>query len=344
MESSDASSPRREYITLNAVRGIAAICVMLFHGVGLVGEVAPRGYLAVDLFFVLSGFVIEHAYGDRLESSLSVRTFIGMRLVRFWPLYVLGLGREALLIISSNDYALSFGLLSASVLVGLLFLPFPIPQRGGDLFPINIPSWSLFFELLVNIIYVLIRPFLGWFGIISVIIASSVTLIFLIPPNGIGHVGVTIHSFAGGCARTLLSFTIGLLIYRLRLKGPVIPVPFLLSGVAATLAFPWGGVAYDLAFIFVISPIIVILGSSVEPSGWMKSLAIWLGVISFPLYAVHRPILSIAEAVSRALPVSAAVIGWVTALGLVAISISLANYYDAPVRGRLMRWLRKPSH
>lgn len=344
MESSIASPPRREYITLNAIRGVAAICVVLFHGVALVGAIVPRGYLAVDLFFVLSGFVIEHAYGNRLGTSVSVRTFIETRLIRFWPLYVLGLAlgslREGLLIATGNEYSLPISILGLVAFAGLFFIPFPVPQRNGDLFTINVPSWSLFLEIIVNIFYGTAKKFLSTTVISLSIILAAAVFIWLSPSRGIGHIGVTIDSLAPGCVRTYLSFAIGLLIYRLQPRVPAIPAPILMGLVIAALAFPLWGVTYDLIFVLGISPAIVILGASVEPSGRIKPIAIWLGVISFPLYAVHRPILGFAAAIGGRLPVPLWIVGWGTIFALLAISAGLANHYDTPARKRITHWLR----
>ena len=111
-----------QYSTLNAMRGVAAIAVMMFHNRAMIGPVAPRGYLAVDLFFVLSGFVIDFAYADRLARGLALRDFVMVRMIRFWPLYALGLifgsARELLLILTHNSYALPWGTLAMAIVVG----------------------------------------------------------------------------------------------------------------------------------------------------------------------------------------------------------------------------------
>ncbi|MES3046692.1 acyltransferase family protein [Sphingomonas faeni] len=339
---------RREYATLNAIRGVAAIGVVLFHGVALVGTVVPRGYLAVDLFFVLSGFVIAHAYGGRLGSGLSLRDFSEARLIRFWPLYALGLalglGRESLLALTGNNFALPWPTLFAAALTGLFFVPFPLERRDGDLFPLNIPSWSLFFELLVNLLYAVARPVLGRGVLVGVILVSAVAFVTMVPARGIGHVGVSIDSFGAGCVRTILSFAIGLLIHRLQPqvpRVPRVPAPVLLALVAAALMVPWGGLAYDLVFVLLLGPLIVALGAATEPGAGFARVATWLGVISFPLYAVHRPILGLAEAIATRVALPPAVAGWGTLVVLLAISAPLAALYDAPVRGRATRFLRR---
>jgi peptidoglycan/LPS O-acetylase OafA/YrhL len=339
------ATPSREYPALNGMRGVAAIAVMLFHGVALVGPVFPRGYLAVDLFFVLSGFVIAHAYGARLGSSLTLRSFVLIRLVRFWPLYALGLClgivRELLLIATHSDYALSFPLLIAATGLGLAFLPLPLSQRGDNLFPINVPSWSLFFELLVNILYAAVQPRLST-AILSIsIVASGFALAFSAPVAGLGHVGVTSGTFASGCARTILSFGLGVLIYRRAPRVLSIPPSLLLILVAAGLAWPLGGRTYDIVFVFVFSPVLVMLGTAVEPTGRIGAVSNWLGLVSFPLYAIHRPLLQIVEAVANRLPVPPALLGW-PAVALLLMLATYANRGDVVLRRLLNTWLNPP--
>ena len=75
---------RRSFVTLDGLRGIAALAVVTRH--------APyfrnpffESYLAVDFFFVLSGFVLAHAYGQRLRGNLSILDFVKIRIVRLYP-------------------------------------------------------------------------------------------------------------------------------------------------------------------------------------------------------------------------------------------------------------------
>jgi peptidoglycan/LPS O-acetylase OafA/YrhL len=343
--SASEASPRREYVALNGIRGMAAIGVVLFHGVKLVGPIFPRGYLAVDLFFVLSGFVIAHAYGDRLGATLTVRRFTLVRLVRFWPLYALGLGlgvaRELLLIGMRNHYALSFPGLLATTVLGLAFIPLPLAQRGNNLFPLNVPSWSLFYELLVNILYAAVRPWLPTVVLVVAVVVSAIVLVLVAPATGLGHVGVTSATFGSGCVRTILSFSIGVLIYGYPRRARAVPVPLLLALVAGGLAWPWGGRDYDIAFVLLLSPMLVVLGAAAEPSRRLAAVAKWLGTASFPLYAIHRPLLQVVEAAAHRLPVSPALLGWLTVAVLLLLA-TYANRADVVIRRRLSGWPKAP--
>lgn len=341
-----ASTFRREYIALNGIRGIAAICVMLYHASQMIGHLTPRGYLAVDLFFVLSGFVIAHAYDDRLEAGMTVRSFLLIRLIRFWPLYAAGLGLgilvEIMLIATHNHYALPPLLLLLIAAAAVLFLPTPLGRRADNLFPINVPSWSLFFELMVNVTYAVFRPRLGRTTLIVLTAAAAVAFVMLTRSARIEHMGVRSTTFVAGCVRTILSFSIGTLIYRVRPTVPSVPTLSLLLIVALLLSCPWGGLPYELAFILFLSPTLVIFGIVAKPQRRVATLAQWLGAISFPLYAIHRPLLILADAAGHRLSLPPAFAG---GLGVI-ISILIAHvakHVDDKVRRRLALWLHAPA-
>ena len=137
---------------LHSLRGLAAVAVLLFHAKAVFGiQLAPSGYLAVDLFFILSGFVIAHSYDPRFEAGLSARTFIIARAARFWPLFALGTGFGAAWLVLENiaspPAALSISEVLGFSALALAYVPAPV---AGDLVPLNVPAWSLFFELIVN--------------------------------------------------------------------------------------------------------------------------------------------------------------------------------------------------
>lgn len=337
----ESMAARHEYVSLNAMRGVAALGVVLYHGFALFGTLMPRGYLAVDLFFVLSGFVIAHAYAGRLTRGMPWRSFMLARLIRFYPLYAAGLAlgavREVLLLATGNDFGMSPEVLLMALAAAALFLPFPIEQRSYDLFPVNVPSWSLFFELLVNALYALVLPVLSIAVLVGAILISGLTLAWLAPAEGLGHVGVNATSFAGGCARTIFSFAIGLLIHRVQPRAPRLPMPVLLVATALAMANPWGGAAYDWFFIVVLSPALVVLGAGTEPSRLLAGVAAFLGVISFPIYALHRPVLALAEAIANKAHIAPLLVGIPVLVGLVIVCGTLAPVLDAKARSTLTR-------
>jgi peptidoglycan/LPS O-acetylase OafA/YrhL len=331
---------RRTFETLNAMRGIAAIGVVLFHGQALWrGAVAPHGYLAVDIFFMLSGFVIAHAYEERFRRGLKVAEFAKIRIIRFYPLYGLGLAlglvRYLMLKIGHNADALPSTELVLATLTGLVFLPFPLPSHTYDLFLLNPPSWSLFYELVINVCYASVALRLGKVTLAAVVVISGICLVPLVLAAGSADLGANAFDIGAGVARTVFSFGLGVLIYRTRPEVPNISPLLVLAGVALVVGLPLSSPYYDLACIVLVSPLLLIFGAGSEPPPLLHRPFVFLGLISFPLYAVHRPILAIGPNVAHMLHLSQPLAGGVIVVGLLVVCPLLDRYYDAPLR----RWL-----
>lgn len=326
--------------TLDAMRGVAALCVVLFHAHTLFGRnLAPHGYLAVDLFFALSGYVIARVYDARFADGLTPFGFIRRRLFRFYPLYLLGLAigvvRELLVIVTHNPSAMAPATLAALAGAGALFLPMPLVD--ANLFALNAPSWSLLFELLVNIAYALVFPWLGRRVLSGIAVLSGLLLALAIVTTGTVDHGALIGGFALGTLRTLFSFTIGILLWRYRPAVPRVPAVLLLVAVAALLLQPFGGAAFDLAFVFLFSPLLVAAGTNADEPAALVPAFQYLGILSFPLYAVHRPMLRLAEGVQNIVPLPLSVLGVLCIAGLMIACPLLDRWYDRPVN----RWLNR---
>lgn len=333
---------RKTFETLNAMRGVAAIGVVFYHGDNLLGvQFAPRGYLAVDLFFVLSGFVIAHAYDAKLAGSLDPLGFMKMRLLRFYPLYMAGIAAGVLfdlaLLLTGNSYALGAGTLMAATLAASFYIPFPV--RGDQMFPLNVPAWSLFFELVVNLLYAL---FFRWLTSRVLFIILGVTgpiLIAAIFHHDTADLGAQLSHAYVALPRAIFSFAAGILLYRHRVSLPGVPPIALLGITIACLVVPAElGVLYDMLFIGVVSPLLVAAGAAVEPSQRLQAPFSWLGAISFPLYAVHRPILSLAEGVREALGLPPLLFG----LAVIALTVIFAWLLDRLYDRPLSRMLKRP--
>lgn len=336
------------YEALNAMRGVAALAVVLYHGKSLLGEVAPAGYLAVDFFFLLSGFVVAHAYRDRLQAGLGVAAFARVRVIRFYPLYALGLGLgllfNLLLTATGNSFALSPPLLAFVTAATLLFIPVPLALRDQNLFPLNVPSWSLFFELAVNMVYAATLRWQNRWSLVATILLSAAVLMALTPADGLHDIGVNANTVLAGSARTLLSFAAGVLLRELRPGAPRTPLIVLLMATAACFLFlPAESSWTDLLFVLFASPVLVWLGTGCTPPEPLRRFAALLGAISFPIYAIHRPVLMLAESLAKKVPASGATIGWLTVALLVVASALLARFYDPQARARLSRcWGGQP--
>jgi peptidoglycan/LPS O-acetylase OafA/YrhL len=320
------------------MRGVAAFAVVLFHASGVLGvKIMPHGYLAVDLFFVLSGYVIAKNYDGRMAAGLSAGRFAAIRALRFYPLYLLGIlagcVKELALLVAHNEHAFSPAILGVAVLAGALFIPFP--YRDTNMFPLNIPSWSLFFELLVNVAYC------ATFGLWSrrnLLILTSIAGAWLtvsIVMEGSADVGPHIAQLLSGSVRTIFSFGVGILLARQPLSLPAIPTPFLLIAIAALMAVQAMGAWYDIFFILLVSPALVALGTKAIENDRAVPAYAYLGAISFPIYAIHRPLLHIAESAATIAHLPAPLLGGACIIGLLIICPFLTSLYDKPAT----RWL-----
>jgi peptidoglycan/LPS O-acetylase OafA/YrhL len=169
---------RHSFVILDGLRGIAAAAVvsvharLFFHSVAAYGSVPDaagllpttgplsEAYLAVDFFFILSGFVLAHAYGEKLKDGMSLWRFMGIRLIRLYPLHLLALSLALWPYLTLRATSLHAGTIAVQMLTALFFLPSPATDGEGSLFPMNGPVWSLLFELIANGLFALLIPLL----------------------------------------------------------------------------------------------------------------------------------------------------------------------------------------
>jgi peptidoglycan/LPS O-acetylase OafA/YrhL len=307
--------PQRDvYGPLNGLRGMAAICVVIFHAQEIMGrQLAPRGYLAVDLFFVLSGFVIAHAYERRFAEGLDALHFFWLRTKRFYPLYLAGLmlGSAVMAIDMLNPPGpMSWLEYAIAVTIGVLFLPLP----WRDLYPLNVPSWSLLCELLVNLIYGLLwrRPI-----ILAGVSAAAWGCLFF---RTIGEANLVT-----GMLRALFSFPVGVFLYRWQPKMPDVPPWLVISLLAAAMLTPFPDM---LAITFVFPFGIALLARCGDNPAFEV-----LGRLSFPLYAIHWPIIQFGLGLSHRVPLNPLLQGCVWVL----ISIAAAWGADAVIERHFSR-------
>ena len=324
------------------------MAVVLFHltEVKLEHSLVPQGYLAVDFFFVLSGFVIANAYQSALDNGLRTSTFIWKRVIRLYPLATAGaLFGLGVLLLKFVVFPAKVDSLPQILLAGALnALLLPTFWGGAAsqhvLFPGNGPLWSLLFELVINILWVVVLFRRSTAELIVVVAISAALLVSQTYMAGTENLGFEPATFLGGFARVCFGFTMGILIYRLRdwLRMPTISAGNLILAVSlfALLAFPAATFVpqemYDLFCAVVVLPMIVVLGVSQLGLGNIGRLA---GNLSYPLYALHYPILLLASGLyqtklSWANPhaLSVATVGVSVGISWVALKL-----YDEPVRG-----------
>ena len=341
---SNTVEPKHSIIQpLNGARGVAAIVVALFHYALLLGvQVAPGGYLAVDLFFVLSGFVIAHAYDRRLEGGLGAFAFLRLRLRRFYPLYALGMLLSAawLLVelVLSPPAALTPAQLAGAFGLAALFLPYP---GTADLFPLNPPAWSLLFELLVNFAYGALFALLSVRVLLVLALLSGVALALAVAAADTANLGVTWSTVPAAFPRTIFSFCIGAVIYRVRDRLPVwrlgaIP-PIALMCLPMLVPVAGSRAMVDLAAIFVIFPLTIALIARSSASPAAASAYAALGALSFPLYALHYPIMMVGLGMADRLPLPRLATGALFLAGAILLSLIVHYRFDEPIQKRLSR-------
>ncbi len=333
--------PRALFATLDGMRGVAALAVALYHGEQWFRPfgVHPAGaFVAVDLFFCLSGFVIAHAYGRRLDAGLSPARFMTLRLLRLYPLFFLALSIQILLYgFSMVSGSTSPAELAAVIGPALVFLPTP---WNVALFPANGPAWSLFFELVINLVAVLLWRWMSAGLMVTLAIAGGLALLLLALAADSVDGGYFWSGFGLGLARVTFSFFVGCLIYETRLheRLPRLPASLLILVVAALLWFAADfGVAGELAVVLLAFPALVALGAATEPAWRAPSLL--AGRLSYAVYVLHMPFyILLANVVVKS---SVGLPPWLAALFalplLLAGSWIADRWYDAPVRRFLQR-------
>lgn len=282
------------YAALDAMRGLAAFAVVVYH---LDRPYAPTAFVAVDFFFVLSGFVIARAYGNKILGGMTIFGFMTARYRRLYPLFLLGsiygLGQFLLFWKSNNS---GFADLISSLGSTLLMLPSPtFFTRPLDqllpLYPLNGPAWSLFWELLVNLIFAVALVRLKSRYLIAIATAALAMLIASVFHHRSLDLGWEWKSVDGGLARVLFSFTLGVLIYRMEAltKPRLTYLAFLpILSLCLLLLMPTQSLKFALLFCVLLSPLIVIAGSRLEVPRQLQPICIFLGYLSYPIYMCHR--------------------------------------------------------
>lgn len=341
----------RTFVTLDGLRGIAAIFVIFWHVQGIGRDIVSSGYLAVDLFFILSGFVLAYRYEGKLRSDFSAWQFIKMRAIRLYPLYVLGtligaaIGLARLL--QGGPGVFDFFRYGFKVVLGVLMLP-NVVGSGGNVFPFNAPAWSLFYEMAINIVFAFILRYLGMRWLVAIVAVAAVVLCAEALHFGHLRLTVTMPLFLYASVRVVFGFFMGVLIYRLHASGrlpawhvhPIIPCILLVLTMFGPLGAPYGGWAAIVIVLFAY-PFITALSLHTEPTGALARMMSWLGILSFPLYAIHSPLLILARQVALKLHVPPT-IGQVAAIPvIIALAWLAQQYFDKPVRHRLTQWARR---
>ena len=320
------SKPR--YEGLDGLRGVAAITVVIFHIFEAFSgdptqQIVNHGYLAVDFFYALSGFVIGYAYDDRWN-KMSLWNFYKRRLIRLHPMVIAGtlvgvcyyfLGESEIFPNIENVKPYAF---FCTILLNFLMIPTPknFDIRGwGTTNAFDDTTWTLSYEYLINILYSLIirrlnSIIIGILTVLSGFLTINLTLDFDIF-NVFKNRGKREYTVIGGwelssCeiyigfARLLYPFFSGYLISRLKIKL-TIPFTFIICSIILSIIL-WlpriyrekliiNGM-YETIVIIIIYPIIIMIGAGEkEQNDKIIKICKFLGEFSYPLYITHIPLI-----------------------------------------------------
>lgn len=312
------------FALLDGLRGLAAIAVVLYH---VDHAFMPGGHLAVDFFFILSGFVIALNYQARLASGeLGFFRFTALRIARLYPMLLVG-------------GLLAMWLLNAGPRILVL-----VPETWNRaLFPGNPPFWSLLAEFLVNLLYAALLVRLGWRWIGAIAALSAAALVWVVAAEpltltkGVGELGAFWPYVTGGALRALFGFVAGLLLFAAwqrrssprRVHWGTLAIPLALVGVL--LVAPEQRRWWDLAAILVLLP--ALTWAAVRWEVPVPRIARALGDLSYPLYCIHVPIIFITDRYDGP--------KLLVALALIPAALLIDRIYDRPLRGWLMRRVRR---
>ncbi|VWX51952.1 acyltransferase [Novosphingobium sp. 9U] len=325
--------------TLDGLRGVAACLVALYH---FSHPLAPAGYIAVDLFFIMSGYVIAQAYTVRLERGLGAPDFLRMRLLRLYPLYAVGLVLG--LVVTTLLGLLPLKQTLASLAANSLMLPAPL-LHGGYLYPFNPASWSLFFELVINLAFALWMFKARSWTLTLIMLAAAIVMVPIAPGHYNLNVGFRIlpEQIIGATARVCFSFSAGILVYRwqqgrVRTGSWLAVVLLLLTVAVLMLSVPTSCQAgRDLLLVLIVSPLLVIVGVRIDPPASLLPVFRYLGDISYALYAVHMAVVNawLLWRPGDDHTAASSIIAYL--LLIIVLATGLEHFFDKPVRLYLAR-------
>lgn len=347
--------PRHSYVVLDGMRGVAAAAVVTYHANLDFGTSRwlPSAYLAVDLFFVLSGFVIAHAYEHRFASGMTTWGFMRDRLIRFYPLYFLAIVIPPISLFAAKQMGYNVQNTLNSVLSAFLWNIFflPVPQNPPStvpLFPLDPPAWSLLFELIVNLAFVVVWRFLTNSRLMLVIAVSAVGVFICTIRFGPVQGGWNSETFAVGLARVFYSFPLGVLLHRMRqdkrFGGAAAALPLIGTGGFLIAPDYWGTFSglYSLIAVILISPTLVAIGAHVDVrSRAAQQVCTMLGIASYGVYVLHQTLtflfLRVVQlSLGNGFAAHGNVMTAVFVIVMLLVALILYRVYDWPIR----TWLR----
>lgn len=351
-------------MALDLLRGIAALAVALRHLPGRpVDSWLPGSYLAVDLFFGLSGFVLAHAYLNRLADGMTLRQFLKVRATRLYPLYALATAIGATVAApAAIRTAADGGLLrwASSLLLNLMCLPAPkgLSFNTVNPFPFAFPAWSLFWELAVNVVFVLIAlrlmaPVVGRRSLAALLVIGAAMLGASAWYYGSLDSGANLATFPGGGMRVVFSFFAGVGLYGVWRQGHLAALHAQLGAIAVPLSAALMMAAFmidpgnhralfDSVAALIVFPLVITMATAPLATPLQRPATV-LGAASYPLYVLHLPLIMVAGSIGKVFgrPASTFDLPLLTAVIAVifVISIGPAQWFDLRARKVLQQAL-----
>lgn len=346
------AAERQRYVALDGLRGVAALGVVLFHLGYTVGLTQfQHGYLAVDFFFILSGFVIADAYDGRLRDDYSLTQFAVARVVRLYPMIVIGVTVGTLVTLALGQLGaipwMPLKIIAARAGLAVWLIPLSFSLFGvapATLFPLDAPLWSLMCEVVANAAYG-VGSKLGlrnaWPAFAA--ICGLALVVHSLRENGVQG-GGSASNLHVGLFRVGFGFFAGATLWRFKdaASGFRLPGWIVFAALAGVLLLPYVGRAnwiFEDAAVFLAFPAIVLLGSRIEPSRRLEPIMLWAGAVSYPLYALHGTLLILAQLAHDRLPkthLAAAAVAIVSAALFIGVAHLVMVGLDEPIRA----WLR----
>ena len=322
---------------LDGLRGVAALAIMFYHLDLVFRSHSPfiRGYLMVDLFFLLSGFVLAVSTEKKLNAGIGAFAFTKARFVRLWPLVAVGAGVALV-------RALVIGLADPLTLLWWLALDLamiPVLTGLGPFYRFNGPQWTLFWEMVANFLHALLLRRVPTRWLLVIAGAFGVALVLVVQKHGSDTMGVsalTWQTWYKPLPRVGWSYVMGVWLGRIYLSGvrtPALPWQLaLLLPIAGVVAVPYLPLAKpigDLLFVIPFLPLMLWNVALCRPPQALAPAMEWLGNFSLPLYCVHLTVLVwISEIFGRDI--------WVRVMAVVAAMVL------AYVFSRLISFQAKP--
>ncbi len=311
-----------------------------------------KSYLAVDLFFILSGVVVANAYEAKILNGMSLSKFMWIRLARLCPMLavgtLIGLGISLFMQHDAPAAALFHYIMTVALI--------PNPDGLGLIFPLNGPAWSLFFEIAMNVIYFVAIRYLVGVRLFGAVLASGALIILavVIYPSHNLDKGSTVLLMPIGMLRCFFSFYCGVLLLRHH-RSRQAPSA---SSAPRQTAIAWGllllsaivligpvaissGRYWDILVDVYIFPFIVMWALSARPDPISVKLFKLCGVVSYPMYVLHEPIARLIESIQRNELgtidyISAPTSGIVFLVGLIALAFFMSKHFEPKIRALLM--------